>query len=134
MLFRRPRQEEIASSNEARPGGDLHEWVRSLPWVVERRYSLATPGVRCFGVECEPLGLRRLWLLTGLVDNTPRSEPSVAVIVPLEAADDIEHAGWGRRVSPMPHEHVLMSVDGSACDRRRDVEALVLTAYSYAMS
>ena len=44
---------------------DLHEWVLSLPWVVERPYSLATPGVRAFTVACEPLGRQSLWLLTG---------------------------------------------------------------------
>jgi hypothetical protein len=32
-------------------------------------YSLATPGVRAFGVDCEPLGRRQLWLLTGLEEQ-----------------------------------------------------------------
>ena len=134
MLFRRPRLEQIVSTEDVRAFGDIHEWVLSLPWVVERPYSLATPGVRCFGVECEPLGLRQLWLVTGLVDNAPSSDASITVIVPREAADDIEAAGWGRPISPMPYGHMLMSVDGPVFDRRRDVEALVLTAYSYAMS
>jgi hypothetical protein len=134
MFFRRASQDEAVSTGSAHAFGDLHEWVLSLPWVVERPYSLATPGVRSFAVECGPLDRHQLWLVTGLVDTVSNGNPSITVIVPREAASDIEAAGWGRTMLPMPHGHVLMCVDGPAFDRRRDAEVLVLTAYSYAMS
>jgi len=134
MLFRRSRSDEIVSTDEVPAFGDFYEWVLSLPWVVERPYSLETPGVRCFGVECEPLGRRQLWLVTGLDGNDRNSGASITVIVPREAANDIEDAGWGRPLAPMPQGHMLVTVDGPSFDRRRDVEALVLTAYGYAMS
>jgi len=133
-MFRRSRQDRILSSEHAPAFDDFHEWVLSLPWVVERPYSLDTPGVRCFGVDCEPLGRRQLWLITGLDENGASSSHSLTVIVPRDAANDIESAGWGRPVAPMPREHMLVAVDGPSFDRRRDAEALVLTAYGCAMS
>ncbi len=135
MLFRRQGQDQIVSTEEVPGFGDFHEWVLSLPWVVERPYSLETPGVRCFGVECEPLGRRQLWLVTGLDGHgRPTGSPSITVIVPSEAANDIEDLGWGRPLAPMPRGYVLLTVDGPAFDRQRDLEALVLNAYGYAMS
>jgi hypothetical protein len=135
-MFRRNHQSQktIAPPGD-RPFDDFHEWILSLPWVVERPYSLGTPGVRSFGVECEPLGRRALWLLTGLQStNLSRTTAGIAVIVPTEAADEIEAVGWGRSVAPMPDRHKLVAVFGDLAEKRTDVEALVLTAYGCAMS
>jgi hypothetical protein len=65
MLHRRHEPQTI-TSNEANALDAFHEWLLSLPWVVERPYSVDTPGVRCFGIDCEPLGRRQIWLITGL--------------------------------------------------------------------
>jgi len=132
-MFRRSR-DQIVSTEPERAFDDFHDWVLSLPWVVERPYNLDTPGVRCFAVDCEPLGRRQLWLMTGLDGARRRSNPSLTVIVPRAAANEIEDAGWGRIVAPMPREHSLVAIDRSSFGCRREVEALVLTAYGYAMS
>jgi hypothetical protein len=80
-MLRRRREPQTIGSNEGTALDDFHEWLLSLPWVVERPYNLETPGVRCFGVECEPLGRRQLWLVAGrqrqLADGI-----GLAVIVP----------------------------------------------------
>jgi hypothetical protein len=132
MLHRRPQK---SVTTDQRPGfADLHEWVLSLPWVVERPYSLGTPGARTFAIDCEPLGRRQLWLLTGLQGQVEVDGMGIAVIVPREAAAEIEGAGWGRSVAPMPAHHVMVTVYGDAVGCRQDIEALVLTAYGYAMS
>jgi hypothetical protein len=118
---------------------DFHEWVLSLPWVVERAYSVGTPGVRCFGVECDPLGRRQLWLLTGMhpslgsLGSLGRSI-GLAVIVPADVADELNSLGWGRVISPMPGGHVLVTVQADSLAGRQELEALVLTAYGCAMS
>jgi hypothetical protein len=111
---------------------DFHDWVLSLPWIVERHYALDTPGIRCFAVECEPLDRHQMWLLTGLQGS--RDGLGLAVVVPLDAADYLEEVGWGRVVSPMPAGHALVTVYDETVEHRDDVEALVLTAYGYAMS
>jgi hypothetical protein len=108
---------------------DLVAWVLSLPWVVERPFELA-PGVRSFAVDCPPLRTRRLFLVIGL-GSTNGASP-LSVIVPREVSREIENSGWGRRFADMPAGHVLMGVD--ADDASADVEALVLTAYRYAMA
>ena len=132
MLHRRPQK---SVTTDQRPGfADLHEWVLSLPWVVERPYSLGTPGVRAFAIDCEPLGRRQLWLITGLRGQLDADGMGLAVILPIEAAVELESAGRGRSLSPMPGRHVLVSMNGNTVNCRDDVEALVLTAYGYAMS
>src|SRR3954447_19717920 len=133
-MLRRRRDHSTITHNEGGAFADFHEWVLSLPWTVERPYSVATPGVRCFGVDCEPLGRRRRWRLTGLHRDIDPSGLGLAVIVPADAADEIEELGWGRAVAPMPAGQVLVAVDGGEVARRENVEALALTAYSYAMS
>lgn len=135
---RRETDTETAETTEATETtyafDDFHEWVLSLPWVVERPYSLGTPGVRAFGIECEPLGRRQLWLVTGLYDQPESEAAPIAVILPSDAAAEIEISGRGRKLAPMPCSHALVSVDGDTVSGREAVEALVLTAYGYAMS
>jgi hypothetical protein len=131
MIRRRPTQQ--MSAPELTPAfDDFHEWVLSLPWVVERQYSLGTPGVRAFAVDCEPIGRRQMWLVTGLRESSV-GDPGIAVILPLDAAREIEDAGWGRRLAPMPAGHALLTVYGDVVDGPR-VEALVLSAYGFAMA
>ena len=113
---------------------DFHEWVLSLPWVVERPYSPGTPGVRSFGVECPPIERRRLWLLTGLHRELEPGGIGLAVIVPAAAALLLEGAGRGRRLAPMPDHHAMVSLFGESLEGRADIEALVLAAYGEAMS
>ena len=132
MLNRR-RDQKTTATKDARAFDDFHEWVLSLPWVVERPYSLGTPGVRSFGIDCEPLGRRQLWLVTGLRELAIGGI-GLAVIVPRDAAREIERAGWGRRLAPMPGQHEMITVSHESLERREELEALVLTAYGYAMS
>jgi hypothetical protein len=133
-MIRRWREQKATSTRAERAFDGFHEWVLSLPWVVERPYSIATPGVRSFGVECEPLGRRRLWLLTGLQRELQIDGMGLAVILPFSAAYDIECAGLGRCVAPMPGQHELLSVHCESLGRRQDIEAVVVTAYGHAMS
>ena len=124
------RRERVSSSaptmrNRLR---DLHQWVLSLPWVVEWPYALGIEGVRTFAVECEPIGRRQLWLLTGMQSS------GIAVIVRSEAAREIEDAGWARPVSHMPSGRILMTASGEVTARPHHVEALMLSAYCSAMS
>jgi hypothetical protein len=104
----------------------LHDWVLSLPWVVERPYSLGWGGVRIFAIDCPPIDVRKVWLVTGLVTAS-----GIAVVVPDEVADEFEVLDLARSLSPMPAGHVLASVCEIAC---RDVERVVLEAYASAMA
>jgi hypothetical protein len=113
---------------------DFHEWVLSLPWVVERPPSFGTPGVRTFGVDCEPLNRRQLWLITGLHKPSEADAVALAVIIPDEAADAIEDAGWAYRWAPMRAGHVLMRASDASAHRPHEIEALAIAAYSCAMA
>jgi hypothetical protein len=107
--------------------GRLHEWIASLPWVVERTPGFGPHGLRTFAVDCESLGLRRLWLVTGLSPGR-----GLAVIVPAALAEDLELVGLARPISPMPAGHELVeAVAGVTCD---ELERIVLVAYGSAMS
>jgi len=132
MINRRPAKSSPAKGTHAVP--TFHEWVLSLPWVVERPPVGGAAQVRTFAVECEPLDRRRLWLVTDLRQSCRFDGGDMAVIVPLEVAQFIEHVGWGQSLSPMPARHVLVAASERAIARPQDLEAFVLTAYSYAMS
>jgi hypothetical protein len=58
----------------------------------------------------------------------------VGVSVPVDAANELEYVGWGRIEAPMPGRHVLVTVHADSLAGRQELEALVLTAYTYAMS
>jgi hypothetical protein len=131
MLSNRRQPAAVTTST---PGFDgFHEWVLSLPWVVERPYALATPGVRCFDVDCPPLGRRRKWLLTGF-RSVGSSRLGLAVIVPVDVARYHQERGWGRALAPMPPRHALVTVDDEYVAPRDALEAFVLDTYDYAMS
>ncbi len=90
--------------------------------------------MRCFGIDCEPLGRRQLWLITGLHRQVDVDGIGLAVIVPTDAAYDLEGVGQGRIVAPMPGGHTLVRVYGESLASRQELEALALTAYGHAMS
>jgi hypothetical protein len=109
----------------------IHRIVLSLPWVVERPRSFA-PGVRVFDVECGPLRLRRLWLVTGLGAAGVAENVGVAVILPSAAVEHAECNGWGVPGARMPGDRVIVKMGAGVDDTR--AEALVFTAYGCAMS
>ena len=131
MIRRRATQRSAATRPVPVTEG-LHEWALSLPWVVERPCGLRVPGVRSFAIDCEPLERRRLWLITGLTSSSGRAD--VGVILPIAVAHAFEAAGRGRRTSPMPRGHVLMTACCDGVDEPASVELVVLSAYSYAMT
>jgi hypothetical protein len=108
---------------------ELDDWVLSLPWVVERPDDARSPGVRVYGVDCPPLGRRRIFLLTGLGAHGERDPKGVAGVLPERAARAATDDGWAVREETLPAGHVLVTLRDDT-----DVEALVLAAYGYAMS
>jgi hypothetical protein len=121
---RRPRAQGTPLSN------DVVAWVLSLPWVVERPYSLGISGVRMFAVDCGPLEVRHVWLLTGLFGE----ENDVAVIVPADVGDELEAAGVAMPMAPMPPGHVLTRLRTIPRLAPTELEAVILDAYAWAMS
>jgi hypothetical protein len=130
----RRRREQRTTTTVAPAFADFHEWVLSLPWVVERPYSPGAPGVRSFAVDCEPLERRQLWLITGLQRELDAEGIGLGIIVPVDVARELEYIGRGRIVAPMPARHVLVTVHADCLPDRQDLELLVLTAYGCAMS
>ena len=117
--------------------GDLdgvHEWVLSLPWVVERPRDPNAPDARTFAVDCEPLGCRRIWLVTGVHGDTNCSGAGLAVVLPLEAASAVAADGEGRGVAFLQGGHVLVRLSTHPARQPRRVECLLLHAYGHAMS
>jgi hypothetical protein len=61
MIRRRTRRTSAGVDSNV-TSGDIHEWVFSLPWVVEDRPDAAWPKVRAFVVDCPPLHRQRFLL------------------------------------------------------------------------
>jgi len=102
----------------------IHEWVTSLPWVIEESLDLAVPGVRVFAIDCEPLARHRIWLITGL-----RREDDICVVLPFDDAIDAEEAGTASLLFPLTAGCVVVGLDEEPA-----LEAIVLDAYGYAMT
>ena len=108
------------------PRDDVLPWVRSLPWVVERPYSLGIEGARTFAIDCAPLGVRQLWLVAGLANAR------LAIIVPSGLAGELERSGLASPVAPMPFDHAFVRI---APDTDAAVlETIVLASYDAALS
>jgi hypothetical protein len=105
----------------------FHEWILSLPWVVERPCIPGAPGVRMFAIACEPLDVGQVWLVTGLPPGR-----RVAVVVPSSLAVEWEMHGVGRALAPMPHRHTLFGLRADADDI--DVERALLETYGTVLS
>ncbi len=133
-MLRRHREQPLEEIAVAPAFARFHEWVASLPWVVERPFCPETPLARCFGVDCALLGRRQVWLLTGMDRHLDPCGLGLAVIVPVSTATEIEAAGLGWITAPMPLGCALMSVLSTSLADRGELEALVLTAYICALA
>jgi hypothetical protein len=106
-------------------------WLLSLPWVVERPGMAEATGRRWFAVDCEPLGRRRLWLLTGPLGDDATDNFGVHVVLPTRSARRIAAAGRGSVVAPIGGEHHLLSLrlDASPAVDAAQLERLLLLGY-----
>jgi hypothetical protein len=119
-----------ATTDRADSLDQLHTFVLSLPWVVERPDAFAR-SVRMFAVDCEPLDLQRLWLVTDRSKGVSTGT-RVEVMLPSAVAERAEDAGLGARAMTMPADRVL--VRAHADNDVVQTEALVLAAYECALS
>jgi hypothetical protein len=133
-MLRRRHAQPLDETAVAPAFAHFHEWVASLPWVVERPFCPETRTVRCFGVDCAPLGRRQVWLLTGMDRHLDPCGLGLAVIVPASTAAGIEESGLGWITAPMPQGCALMSVSSTSLADRGELEALVLAAYICALA
>ena len=132
MIRRQPKQREAIT-----PGGGLegiHKWVLSLPWVVERPRDASAPKARTFAVDCEPLGYRRIWLVTGIHDERDWGGTDLAVVLPAGAAALVVADGEGQCVAFLQGGRVLVDLSTNPARPPTEVERLLWDAYGYAMS
>jgi hypothetical protein len=88
--------------------------------------------VRSFVVECEPLELRQLWLVTGLSQVESPNALGAAIIVPAGMADRLARLDLAQPVSPMPAGRILVRIRDEA--DAAGIEIAILEAYASAMS
>jgi len=102
--------------------GAFHDWILSLPWVVERPCVSDVHGVRTFAVDCDPLGIRRLWLVTGLPHGC-----GIALIIDDTRANFYEVAGLATPIAAMPGNHTMIGLTDGL--RKTALERAVLDVY-----
>lgn len=132
MIRRRPNKRATMTG----PGefDSLHEWVLSLPWVVERPRDPDAPDTRTFAVDCEPLGYRRIWLVTGIHSDADCGGIGLAVVLPLDAASAVAADGEARCVAFLQGGSVLVTLSTNPVCQPLQVERPLLSAYGHAMS
>ena len=105
----------------------FHPWILSLPWVVERPHVSGISGVRAFAVDCQPLDIRRMWLVTGL----PLGR-GIAVIVEKSRAEAYEAEGVAMPITPMPARHTMIGLSEDLGEA--DLERVILEVYGTLLS
>jgi hypothetical protein len=135
MIRRRKTRNPTAFHFETTPSsGDVHDWVLSLPWVVERPATGAPPGLRLFAVDCEPLQRRQIWLATGLRALDNDDAIGIAAVMPVAAVQAPHTAEWVvQPATLLPAGHVLVMLQRESTRERDEIERFVLAAYSQAM-
>jgi ABC-type antimicrobial peptide transport system permease subunit len=109
----------------------LHDWILSLPWVVERPRIPELPDLRWFAVDCEELQRRRVWLLTGSLDGATGDQLTVHVVVPNAARRVIADVGAGMAVAYVAADYELLSLrlDTTEPDHGIVLGQMLLLAY-----
>jgi len=100
----------------------FHDWILSLPWVLERPCVSDAHGVRTFAIECHPLDIRRLWLVTGLPHGC-----GIALIVDDTRANFYKVAGLATPIAAMPGNHTMIALTDGL--RETALERAVLDVY-----
>jgi hypothetical protein len=112
----------------------LHDWLLSLPWVVERPGIPELPGLRWFAVDCEQLHRRRVWLLTGSLDGTPRDELTVHIVLPAAAARSIANTGMAVTCLAPDYELISLRLEGTEPADGIVLGQLLLLGYETSLS
>jgi hypothetical protein len=105
----------------------FHDWILSLPWVVERPPVAGIRGVRAFAVDCQPLDIRRMWLVTGL----PLGR-GIALVVENSRAEAYEAAGVATPITPMPARHTMVGLSEDLGEA--ELERVILDVYGTLLS
>jgi hypothetical protein len=113
----------------------LERWLMGLPWVVERPPFQDRPALRCFAIDCAPLGLRRVWALVGPFTKETDPASSAHVVLPNWLADHTQSSGDGTIALSLGDRHALVSLDS----QRKPIgverlHSLLLLAYAAAFS
>lgn len=94
------------------------------------------PGLRWFAVDCGPLGRRRVWLLTGTMDNVAFDQSvadfsAVHVVLPEPAARQVAVTGEGRLLARIgvDHSFVSLRLDAARGTDNARLESLLLLGY-----
>jgi hypothetical protein len=114
----------------------LHDWLLSLPWVVERPGIPELPELRWFAVDCEQLHRRRVWLLRGRLTATPGDELTVHIVIPRAAPRAVASSGAGTVVTCLAPDYELISLrlDGTEPDNGIVLGQLLLLGYETSLS
>jgi hypothetical protein len=110
---------------------ELYSWLLGLPWVVERDGVPEAPGVRWFGVDCEPLDRRCLWLVVAALDGKDAAEYAIHLVLPAQAALRIALAGDIVELTSVGEDHFLLTLRAESFGpvNRARLDELLLLAY-----
>ena len=125
----RVRQRTTTASDVAPVPDNFHEWICSLPWVVENLSRGRPPGTRLFHIDCPDLGRPRTFLVTGSTAVDALDGAYIAGVLPSVTARRARASAHGRHpANAVPSRDVFLRLarEVSTGDKR---ERFVLAAY-----
>jgi hypothetical protein len=125
---------QLSCNPDRRAREQLHRWMLSLPWVIERPGMVTAPGLRWFAVECRPLAIRRVWALTGALDNRG-SVWDVHLVLPRAPTTSVLVFAEAELTDPITASHWLVTIPAGPPRRpAQQLEQLLRVAYAAALS
>jgi hypothetical protein len=125
------KRRSVRTVDPGRAAVGFCDWVASLPYVTQREHGFS-PTVSVFDIDCDPLERRIAWLMVDHIGERACTPTRISALLPRRIARAAEQSGLGVCTAPRLPDHVLFNIDPLA--QQRDVESLVLAAYSAAMS
>jgi hypothetical protein len=114
---------------------ELHRWAMGLPFVEELESVPSAPDVRRFAIDCPPLRLSAVWLLTGMFEpEVPERAVNVYAVLPQSVAEAV--VGVGGKLGPdLSDDRRLVAMGAPARPGELlGLEDVLMTAYSLAFS
>lgn len=106
----------------------------SLPWVIERPGMVTVPDVRWFAIDCPPVGIRRVWALTGALDGSG-SRWDVHLVLPRPAARLVMEAAEVEVADDVTPSHCLVTLPATPrLWQPQELQQLLRVAYNAALS
>lgn len=125
------RRTDRTDRETAQVGHNLSRWALSLPFCVERHLFEQNQHLQALAVNCEDLGIRRIFMCIGRIGSQDDAS-LVHLVLPSSVASAAREELWVTSAVSLVGPNLLVSLINEM--PRSDLERWTLTAYLWAFA